>query len=71
MWEVDAVSGNVLITRQFRFKYKQATQLKNIIIILANELQQEWYCYELQTPKNYSGAIAIDRKIDEIIYLER
>jgi len=36
-----------------------------------NELQQEWYCYELQTPKNYSGAIAIDRKIDEIIYLER
>jgi 4'-phosphopantetheinyl transferase len=36
-----------------------------------NELEQEWYCYELQTPKDYSGSIAIDRKIDEIIYLER
>ena len=42
-------------------------------IFLANEtdgLQQEWYCYELQTPRNYSSSIAIDRKIDKIIYLD-
>lgn len=42
-------------------------------ILLTNEkntLQQEYYYYELETPKNYSGAIAIENKIDEIVYLE-
>ncbi len=35
-----------------------------------NELQQEWYCYELKTPKDYFGAIGIQNKIDELVYLE-
>ena len=44
-------------------------------IFLTNEKnalqqEQEWYYYELETPKNYSGAIAIENKIDEIVYLE-
>jgi 4'-phosphopantetheinyl transferase len=44
-------------------------------ILLTNEkniLQQEeeWYYYELETPKNYSGAIAMENKIDEVVYLE-
>jgi 4'-phosphopantetheinyl transferase len=42
-------------------------------ILLTNEknkLSKEWYCYELVTPENYSGAIAIESKITEIVYLE-
>ena len=41
-------------------------------ILLTNEkkLQQEYYYYELETIRNYSGAIAIENKIDEIVYLE-
>lgn len=35
-----------------------------------NELRQPWYCYELEVPENYSGAIGIENKIDEIVYLE-
>ena len=35
-----------------------------------NALQQEYYYYELETPKNYSGAVAIEKKVDEISYLE-
>ena len=27
-----------------------------------NELWQKWYYYELETSKNYSGAIAIENK---------
>lgn len=34
------------------------------------ELQQEWYCYELDLPKDYSGAVGIQGKIDELIYLD-
>jgi 4'-phosphopantetheinyl transferase len=44
------------------------------ILLFTNEKnilqQEEWYYYELETPKNYSGAIAIENKIDEIVYLE-
>jgi len=42
-------------------------------ILLTNEksaLRQEYYYYELETPENYSGAVAIEKKIDEIVYLE-
>ncbi len=44
-------------------------------IFLTNEKntlqqEQEWYYYELETPENYSGAIAIANKISEIVYLE-
>ena len=42
-------------------------------VLLTNEkdaLQQEWYYYELETPQNYYGAIAIENRIDEIVYLE-
>jgi len=35
-----------------------------------SELQQKWYCYELKVPKNYSGAIGTENKIDKIAYLE-
>ena len=35
-----------------------------------NELSQQWYCYEIEVPENYSGAIGIENKIDEIVYLE-
>jgi len=35
-----------------------------------NKLKQQWYCYELEVPENYSGAIGIENKIDEIVYLE-
>ena len=41
-------------------------------IILNNEknkLYQEWYYYKLETPQHYSGSIAIEHKIDEMIYL--
>jgi len=34
------------------------------------ELRQEWYCYELDLPKDYSGAVGIQGKIDELIYLD-
>ena len=42
-------------------------------ILLTNEktaLRQEYYYYELETPENYSGAIAVEQKVDEIVYLE-
>ncbi len=35
-----------------------------------NQLSQQWYCYELEVPENYSGAIGIENKIDEVVYLK-
>lgn len=35
-----------------------------------NSLQEKYYCYELDIPNNYSGAIAIENKIEELIYLK-
>ena len=35
-----------------------------------NELSQQWYCYELEVPENYSGVIGIENKIDEIVYVD-
>jgi 4'-phosphopantetheinyl transferase len=32
--------------------------------------ESKWYYYELETPENYSGAIATEQKIDEIFYIE-
>lgn len=32
--------------------------------------ERKWYYYELETPKNYSGAIATEQKIGEIFYVE-
>jgi 4'-phosphopantetheinyl transferase len=32
-----------------------------------DESPQEWYCYKLETPPNYSGSIAIEHKTKEII----
>lgn len=47
-----------------------ATERTILLINEKNALQKEWYCYELEAPKNYSGAIAIENKIEEIVYLE-
>ncbi|WPY01912.1 Phosphopantetheinyl transferase N-terminal domain protein (plasmid) [Candidatus Trichorickettsia mobilis] len=35
-----------------------------------NNYDQAWYYFPLEVPKNYSGAIAIEHKINKIIYLE-
>lgn len=35
-----------------------------------NTLQQKYYYYELEIHENYYGAIAIEQKVDEIVYLE-
>ena len=44
---------------------------KNILLTdRNNELQQKWYCYELEISKDYSGAIGIQNKIDDLVYLE-
>lgn len=34
-----------------------------------NELRQKWYCYELEVPQDYSGAVVIENKIDKVVYL--
>jgi len=44
---------------------------ESILLVDGNkELQQEWYCYELKAPKGYFGAIGIQSRINEIVYLE-
>jgi len=44
---------------------------QNLLLTDGNdELQQEWYSYELEAPKGYFGAIGIQSRINEIIYLE-
>ena len=35
-----------------------------------NQFKQEWYYFPLEVAPNYSGAIAIEHKINQIIYLE-
>ena len=35
-----------------------------------NKFKQEWYYFPLELDKNYSGAIATEYKINQIIYLE-
>ena len=35
-----------------------------------NQFKQEWYYFPLEVVSNYSGAIAIEHRINQIIYLE-
>ena len=35
-----------------------------------NKFKQEWYYFPLEVVSNYSGAIAIEHRINQIIYLE-
>ena len=35
-----------------------------------NKLKQEWYYFPLEVVSNYSGSIAIEHRINQIIYLE-
>ena len=35
-----------------------------------NTFTQVWYCFPLEVAPNYSGVVAIENKIDKIVYLE-
>ena len=35
-----------------------------------DKFKQEWYCFPLEVALNYSGAIAIEHRINQIVYIE-